>query len=118
MVNADTPPGSAVMYQAAANHTVNGVRVSWKIVPAVRETRLPHPPQRHTRPAATVVAVRPQFGHTGPVGQRSQSKKSIQASSPENHALNSAYEPADTADRAPTRDDPTSGGSEMDNPLL
>jgi hypothetical protein len=91
------------MYQAAANHTVNGVRVSWKIVPAVRETRLRHPPQRHTRPAATVVAVRPQFGHTGPVGQRSQSKKSIQASSSGNHALSSAYEPGYCRPRNGTR---------------
>jgi len=62
------------MYQAAANHTVNGVRVSWKIVPAVRETRLSHPPQRHTRPRATVLAGRWQCGRTGPDGQRSQSK--------------------------------------------
>jgi len=62
------------MYQAAANHTVNGVRVSWKIVPAVRETRFRHPPQRHTRPVLTLLATRPQLGHTGPPGQRSQSR--------------------------------------------
>ena len=65
---------SALMYQAAANQTVNGVRVSWKIVPAVRETRLRQPPQRQIRPRATVVTVRPHAGHTGPPGQRSQSR--------------------------------------------
>jgi hypothetical protein len=43
------------MYQPAANHTVNGVRVSWKIVPAVRETRLVQAAHRHTRPDATGV---------------------------------------------------------------
>ena len=62
------------MYQAAANHTVNGVGVSWKIVPAVRETRLRQPPQRYTRPLTTTVATRPQPGHTRPSGQRSQSR--------------------------------------------
>ena len=62
------------MYQAAANHTINGVRVSWQIVPAVRETRLSQPPQRQTRPRAMVVAARCQRGHIGPDGQRSQSR--------------------------------------------
>ena len=29
-------------HQIARNHNVNGVRVSWKIVPAVTETWCPH----------------------------------------------------------------------------
>jgi len=62
------------MYQPAANHTVDGVRVSWKIVPAVRETRLRHPPQRPTRPDAAVADLRPPAGHTTPSGQRNQSR--------------------------------------------
>jgi len=40
----------------------------------VRETRFRHPPQRHTRPVLTLLATRPQLGHTGPPGQRSQSR--------------------------------------------
>jgi len=63
------------MYQPAANLTVSGVRVSWKIVPAVRETRFVHAPHRQTRPDATAAdAVRPHAGQTGPEGQRSQSR--------------------------------------------
>jgi hypothetical protein len=57
------------MYQPAANHTVSGVRVSWKIVPAVRETRFVHAPHRQTLPDATAAdAVRPHTGQTGPAG--------------------------------------------------
>ena len=46
------------MYQPAANHTVSGVRVSWKIVPAVRETRLVQAPHRQTRPDTRGVEAR------------------------------------------------------------
>jgi len=45
-----------------------------KIVPAVRETRFRHPPQRHTRPVLTLLATRPKLGHAGAPGQRSQSR--------------------------------------------
>jgi len=69
-----TQPGSAVMYQPAANHTVSGVRVFSKIVPAVRDARLRQPPHRHTRPDATAPAVHPYAGHTTPSGQRNQSR--------------------------------------------
>src|SRR5665647_1253015 len=44
--SADTPFFVLAMYQAAANHTVSGVRVSWKMVPAVRETRRRQPAPR------------------------------------------------------------------------
>jgi hypothetical protein len=62
------------MYQPAANHTVNGVRVFSKIVPAVRDTRLRQPPHRHTRPDAAVITLHPHAGHTTPLGQRNQSR--------------------------------------------
>ncbi len=66
--------GSAIASRVGSGSTVasrderNGERL------ATAETRLRHPPQRHTRSPATVVAVRPQLGHIGPVGQRSQCK--------------------------------------------
>ena len=41
-----------VRCHAAANHTVSGVRVPWKIVPAVAETRRSQPAQRHRRSGA------------------------------------------------------------------
>ena len=80
------------MYQPVANQTLSGLRESWKIVPAVRETRLRHTPHCHTRPVAAVAAGRPHPGHTGPVGQRSQSGYSMQAAAG-NHALSSPHEP-------------------------
>ncbi len=45
MPRADTPFARVVSSHAARNHTVNGVRVRWKIVPAValvRELHCPH----------------------------------------------------------------------------
>jgi hypothetical protein len=45
MPRADTPFARVVSSQAARNHTVKGVRVRWKIVPAVafvRELHCPH----------------------------------------------------------------------------
>lgn len=39
---ADTPCFEAVIIHAAVNHTVNGVRVRSKIVPAVTDTRREH----------------------------------------------------------------------------
>jgi hypothetical protein len=36
---AETPFFADVMYHAAANHTVSGVRVPWKMVPAVTDIR-------------------------------------------------------------------------------
>ena len=59
---------------AAANHTVTGVRVSWKIVPAVRDTRRRQPAQRRTPPAISQPESQPQCGHLKPFGQRNQSR--------------------------------------------
>ena len=78
-------------HQAARNHNVKGLRVSWKIVPAV-----PRPGNRSRRRAADCVCwpMRTgQRGHTNPSGQRSFSRyspeKSRHASSVENRASNS-----------------------------
>ena len=62
------------MYQAAANHTVSGVRVSWKMVPAVRETRRRQPAHLRTRPFISHETTHPQCGQANPSGQRSQSR--------------------------------------------
>ena len=59
---------------AAANQTVNGVRVSWKMVPAVRETRRRQSPHRQTRPFISQETTHPQCGQTKPSGHRSQSR--------------------------------------------
>ena len=52
MPRADTPFARVVSSHAARNHTVNGVRVRWKIVPAVALVRDPHAPQAQLTPAA------------------------------------------------------------------
>ena len=56
--------------QQAVNHTVNGVRVRSKMVPAVTEVRLPHP-AHITRPSPRRHSPRcSQAGHEKPVGHR------------------------------------------------
>lgn len=63
-----------VICHPAANQTVNGVRVPWKIVPAVADTRRAQPPQDH-RPSASLHAIVARHtGHQNPSGQRSQSR--------------------------------------------
>ena len=63
-----------VRFQAAADHTVSGVRVSWKIVSAVVDVRfeqteqIQRPSPMHQPPAGE------QSGHTKPSGHLSQSK--------------------------------------------
>jgi hypothetical protein len=50
------------------------VRVAWKIVPAVGDTRRPQPPQDH-RPSGSFHPCSPAHtGHRKPSGQRSQSR--------------------------------------------
>jgi hypothetical protein len=71
---ADTPSFWVANSQAAVNHTVSGVRVLSKIVPAVAEVRTLHPqqrnvpsPMRHPPPGST------QLGQTNPSGHRNHS---------------------------------------------
>jgi hypothetical protein len=72
--SAEIPCFWLVICHAAANQIVSGVRVPWKIVPAVAETRRPQTPQDH-RPSASFHAFVPRHtGHKNPSGQRSQSR--------------------------------------------
>ena len=58
----------------AVNHTVDGVRVLSKIVPAVGDVRPSHSPQRN-RPSAIRQPTRcPQSGQANPSGQRTHSR--------------------------------------------
>jgi len=59
---------------AAANQTVSGVRVPWKIVPAVADPRRPQPPHDHRPSASLQAVVASQSGQQNPSGQRSQSR--------------------------------------------
>ena len=68
------PPFPLVRCQAAENQTVSGVRVPWKIVPAVAETRRSQPAQRQRRSGARHPSGEAHHGHTNPSGQRSQSR--------------------------------------------
>lgn len=72
--SAEVPLFEVARNQAAANQTVSGARVSWKIVPAVRDTRWRQPAQRHTDPAIALPLSSSQCGHTNPSGHRSQSR--------------------------------------------
>src|SRR5437667_5484242 len=64
----------------ARNHTDKGVRVSWKIVPAVTEVWYPHP--AHSLRLRTGHAFPdPQWAQRKPVGQRSRAKYARHASS-------------------------------------
>lgn len=64
----------------ARNHTGKGVRVSWKIVPAVTEVWYPHP--AHSLRLRTGHAFPdPQWAQRKPIGQRSRAKYARHASS-------------------------------------
>jgi len=72
----------------ARNHTDKGVRVSWKIVPAVTEVWYPHP--AHSLRLRTGHAFPdPQWAQRKPVGQRSRAKYARHASSVVKFASNS-----------------------------
>ena len=67
---AETPFFWLVMNQTAANQVDSGVRVRWKIVPAL--TEVCRPQSAHIQRAFAVRQYRslPQAGHTKPSGQR------------------------------------------------
>jgi hypothetical protein len=72
--SAEIPCFWLVMSHAAANQTASGVRVPWKIVPAVADTRRAQPPHDQ-RPSPSLQAfVAPHSGQRNPSGQRSQSR--------------------------------------------
>src|SRR6266852_4316772 len=64
----------------ARNHTGNGVRVSWKIVPAVTEVWHPHPAHSH-RSRTGHAFPDPQRGQRKPAGHRSRVRYARHASS-------------------------------------
>src|ERR1039458_1227791 len=72
----------------ARNHTGKGVRVSWKIVPAVTEVWYPHP-AHSLRPRTGHAFPDPQWAQRKPVGQRSRAKYARHASSVVKFASNS-----------------------------
>ena len=68
------PTLSPTIRQAVVNHTVSGVRVLSKIVPAVADTLRSQPPHFHRECANPYPTTLAQWGQTNPSGQRSQSK--------------------------------------------
>ncbi len=72
--SAEAPFFWLVMCQAAANQTVSGVRVRWKTVPAVGETRRAQPAHERRPSASRQERWSPQCGQTKPPRQRSQSR--------------------------------------------
>src|ERR1700684_3536151 len=90
--NARTPCFWLVTYQAAANHTRNGVRVLSKMVPAVTvlwcRQSLHINRMRLTRYGGVML---PQLGHAKPLGHRSRSRYVAHASSDENQSRNSFH---------------------------
>src|ERR1035441_8519922 len=72
----------------ARNHTGNGVRVSWKIVPAVTEVWHPHSAHSH-RPRTGHALPDSQRGQRKPAGQRSRARYPRHASSVPKFASNS-----------------------------
>src|SRR5207245_5265439 len=72
----------------ARNHTGSGVRVSWKIVPAVTEVWQPHPAHSHSSRTGHAFPD-PQRGHAKPDGHRSRARYARHASSVPNFASSS-----------------------------
>jgi len=60
--------------QHAVNHTVSGVRVRSKIVPAVTDVRAAQPAHSNRPSASRQPSACPHAGHTNPSGQRSHSR--------------------------------------------
>ncbi len=78
---------------AAANHSVSGVRVLSKIVPAVTDV-LPEHPAHTQRPRPVRHPRRPPHEkHTMPSGQRNSSRYAAHAASSGNHARKSDHVP-------------------------
>jgi len=74
-VMAETPFFGTIISHAASNHTVHGVVVSWKIIPAVTDTRRQHSRPRLRPSLPRPLRVPPHCEHTNPSGQRNQSTR-------------------------------------------
>src|SRR5207245_3499705 len=86
--NALAPYFWVVTHHMARNHTGSGVRVSWKIVPAVTEVWQPHPAHSHSSRTGHAFPD-PQRGHAKPDGHRSRARYARHASSVPNFASSS-----------------------------
>src|ERR1700687_5132531 len=86
--NALAPFFWVVTHHMARNHTGNGVRVSWKIVPAVTDVWHPHSAHSH-RPRTGHAFPDSQRGQRKPAGHRSRVKYARHASSVPKFASNS-----------------------------
>lgn len=73
-LSADTPSFWVANSQHAMNHTVSGVRVRSKIVPAVTDERPPHPAHQTRLSPSRQPPWWLQRGHTKPSGHRSHSR--------------------------------------------
>src|SRR5437899_8985168 len=86
--NALAPYFWVVTHHMARNHTGSGVRVSWKIVPAVTEVWQPHPAHSHSSRTGHAFPD-PQRGHAKPDRDRSRARYARHASSVPNFASSS-----------------------------
>jgi hypothetical protein len=73
-LSAEMPSLPLANSQQALNHTVSGVRVRSKIVPAVTEVRPPQAAHMKRPSPSRQPLAQPQPGHTKPSGQRSHSR--------------------------------------------
>src|SRR5258707_8700933 len=73
----------------ARNQTGSGVRVSWKIVPAVTEVWQPQAAHSSSTPRTVHDLPPPQRGHRNPSGHRSRTRYARQAASVEKEASSS-----------------------------
>jgi len=87
--NADIPFFCDVRNQMAANHVDNGVRIRWKIVPAVTDVCRPQAAHIHLPFAVCHARVEVQDGQTKPSGHRNRARYWRQARSSGNHAWSS-----------------------------
>ena len=72
--NADMPFFCEVMNQIAANHVDNGVRIRWKIVPAVTDVCRPQAAHIHLAFAVCQACVELHDGQTKPSGHRNRAR--------------------------------------------
>ena len=68
------PAFDVIISHAASNHTVSGVLVPWKMVPAVTLTRRLQPPQEYRPSRSGQATPLAQCGQIKPPGQRNQSR--------------------------------------------
>jgi len=87
--SAETPFFWLVMNQIAANQVDKGVRIRWKIVPAVTDVCRPQSAHIHLALAVCQLRRDPQTGQTNPSGHRRPARYDRHASSSGNQANSS-----------------------------